>query len=184
LGKKAKGAARQANKQGCSPEGQPYQAKSTTINIARAKQQEQKALSEGVGRYSTEIDTALPDKHTHILYNTLKRKEASILAQLRIGMARLNGYLHRIGAAESDQWACGQAEETIKHFLFWCTTWTTHRTQMERQADTRKCNLSFHLGGKAPSDPEQWMSKRVNLSGRLGMAAAGDTLGRTQCCWR
>jgi hypothetical protein len=114
LGKKAKGAARQANKQGCSPEGQPYQAKSTTINIARAKQQERKALSEGVGRYSREIATALPGKHTHTLYNTLKRKEASILAQLRTGMARLNGYLHQIGAAESDQCVCRQAKETVK----------------------------------------------------------------------
>jgi hypothetical protein len=156
LGKKAKGAARQANKQGCLPEEQPYRAKSTTINIARAKQREQEALPEGIGRYSREIDTALPGKHTRILYDTLKRREASILAQLRTGMVRLNGYLHQIGAAESDQCACGQAKETIKHFLFRCTRWTTHRMQMLQQTDTRRGSLSFYLGGKAPSDPEQW----------------------------
>jgi hypothetical protein len=48
------------------------------------------------------MDTALPGKHTRILYNSLKGKEASILAQLQTGMARLNGYLHQIRAAESD----------------------------------------------------------------------------------
>lgn len=33
--------------------------------------------------------------------DAFKRREASVLAQLRTGMARLNGYLHQIGAAES-----------------------------------------------------------------------------------
>jgi hypothetical protein len=156
LGKKAKEAARRATEQGCSPRGQPYRAKSTTINVARAKQREQRALPEDVGRYSREIDTALPGKHTRTLYDAFKRREARILAQLRTGMARLNGYLHRIGAAESDQCACGQAKETIKHFLFRCTMWATHRTQMLQQTDTRRGSLSFYLGGKAPSDPEPW----------------------------
>ena len=79
-----------------------------------------------------------------------------ILAQLRTGMARLNGYLHRIGAAESDQCACGQATETVQHFLFRCTRWDAYRTQMLERTETRKGNLSFYLGGKAPSDPERW----------------------------
>src|SRR5207248_1139178 len=39
--------------------------------------------------------TARPGKHTLTLYDTHERREASILAQLRTGMARLNGYLHR-----------------------------------------------------------------------------------------
>jgi ribonuclease HI len=156
LGQRAKAAARQATNPGCSPREQPYRAKSTTMNIARAKLQEKKALPEGVGRYSKEMDIALPGKHTRALYDTFKWREASILAQLRTGMAPLNGYLHRIGATESDQCACGQAKETIKHFLFRCTRWTTHRMQMLQQTDTRRGNLSFYLGGKAPSNPEQW----------------------------
>jgi hypothetical protein len=36
------------------------------------------------------MDAALPDKHTRILCDTFKRREAGILAQLRTGMARLN----------------------------------------------------------------------------------------------
>lgn len=156
LHKIAKRAAQQASMSECPPREQPYQVKTTTINSARAKQRKQEALPGGVGRYSKDMDTALPGKHTRTLYDTLKRREASTLAQLRTGMARLNGYLHRIGAAESDQCACGQARETVQHFLFRCTLWTTHRAHLLEQTDTRRGSLSFHLGGKAPSDSEPW----------------------------
>ena len=156
LGKRAKQAARQATAQGCAPQRQPYRTKSTTINIARAELRGEKALPEGVGRYSREIDTALPGKHTRILYDTLKRREAGVLAQLRTGATKLNGYLHRIGAAESDRCACGQAKETIKHFLFRCANWAMHRAHMLQQTETRRGSLPFYLGGKAASDPEQW----------------------------
>jgi hypothetical protein len=156
LGKKAKEAAQQATEQGRSPSGRPQQAKSTTINVAKATQREQRILPDGVGRYSREMDTALPGKHTRTLYDAFKRKEAEILAQLRTGMVRLNRYLHQIGAVESDQCACGQAAETIKHFLFRCTRWEAYRTQMLEQTDTKRGSLSFYLGGKAPSDSERW----------------------------
>lgn len=156
LGKKAKEAARRATEEGQIPQGQSYRTKSTTINIAKAIQREKRTLPEEVGRYTREMDTALPGKHTRTLYNALKRREANILAQLRTGMARLNGYLHRIGAAESDQCACGQATETVKHFLFRCTRWDAYRTQMLERTETRRGSLSFYLGGKAPSDPERW----------------------------
>jgi ribonuclease HI len=156
LGRKAKEVARQATEQGHSAQEQSYQAISTTINTARAMQGENGALPEGVGRHSRQIDTALPGRHTRALYDALKRKEASILAQLRTGMARLNRYLHQIGAAESDQCACGQARETVEHFLFRCTMWEAYRTQMLQQTETRRGSLSFYLGGKAPSDAEPW----------------------------
>jgi hypothetical protein len=155
LGRRAKEAARQATEPGRTPQGQCYQAKSTTINKEKAERTT-RTLPDEVGKYSREMDTALPGKHTRTLYDGLKRREASVLAQLRTGMARLNGYLHRIGAAESDQCACGQATETVKHFLFRCTRWDAYRTQMLAQTDTRRGNLSFYLGGKAPSDPEKW----------------------------
>jgi hypothetical protein len=132
-----------------------YQAKSTTIHNSKAERAT-RTLPDGVGKYSREMDTALPGKHTRTLYDGLKRREASVLAQLRTGMARLNGYLHRIGAVESYQCACGQAIETVKYFLFRCTKWEAYRTSMLAQTDTRRGNLSFYLGGKAPSDPETW----------------------------
>lgn len=64
------------------------------------------ALPEGIGKFSREMDTALSGQHTRTLYDTLKRREACTLAQLRAGMARLNGYLHQIGAKGSDLCAC------------------------------------------------------------------------------
>jgi hypothetical protein len=44
--------------------------------------------------------------------------EATVLAQLWTGMARLNGYLYQINVAQTDQCACGQVRETVEHFLF------------------------------------------------------------------
>jgi hypothetical protein len=76
--------------------------KSTMIQVAIVAQKEKRTLPEGIGRYSKEMDTALPGRHTRTLYNNLKRREASVLAQLQTGMTRLKGYLHQIGAAETD----------------------------------------------------------------------------------
>lgn len=155
LSTRAKEAARRATEPGRLPDGQHRQAKSTVINNARTKR-EARMLPEGVGKYSRDMDTALPGKHTRTLYDGLKRGEASVLAQLRTGMARLNGYLHQIGASESDICICGQARETVKHFLFRCTRWDEHRRELFAQTNTRRGNLSFYLGGKAPSDSEKW----------------------------
>lgn len=156
LAEKAKDAAQRATNGNQAPWKHPYRAKSTTINAARKELKENKTLPEGIGQYSKEMDMALPGKHTRTLYDSLRRGEANILAQLRTGMARLNGYLHRIGAAETDRCDCGTATETIKHFLFRCVKWEAHRTQMLRQTETRRGNLSFWLGGRGVSDPETW----------------------------
>jgi ribonuclease HI len=155
LSRRANEAARRAAEHGQSPEAQHRQAKSTVINNARAKR-EIRILPEEVGKYSKEVDAALPGKHTRTLYDSLKRREASVLAKLRTGMARLNGYLHQIGASESDLCICGQGRETVKHFLFRCARWDAQRTEMLAQTDTRRGKLSYYLGGKAPSDPETW----------------------------
>ena len=71
-------------------------------------------------------------------------------------MARLNGYLHRITAAPTDQCAYGQAIETVEHFLFRCRKWTEHRTEMLQYTDTHRGNLSFYLRGKSLSDDKDW----------------------------
>ena len=111
-------------------------------------------IPRNVGKFTRELDKALPGKHIKKLYDSLKRSEASILAQLRTGMARLNEYLHRIGASETDQCSCGQATESVKHFLFRCTKWDEQRRQLFRETDTRRGCLSFFLGGRSPSDQE------------------------------
>jgi hypothetical protein len=71
-------------------------------------------------------------------------------------MTRLNSYLNKIGAVDSDLCACGQASETVEHFLFRCTQWTGMREGMNQCTESRRGNLSFFLGGKSPSDPDRW----------------------------
>ena len=183
LGTKAKVAAQRAATEGCEPDTRPCQAKSTIVRLATAKQRQEKVLPDGVGKYSKAVDKALPGRHTRILYDGLKRKEASVLAQLRTGMTRLNSYLSKIGAAESDMCICGQASETIEHFLFRCTKWTTLREGMLQCTETRRGNLSFYLGGKAPSDPERWKPdmKAVRATIKYAMATGRlDTEGERE----
>src|SRR5260370_37683242 len=104
--------------------------KSTMLNNARAKRGTTRSLPEKVGINSKKVDTALPGKHTKLLYDRLPWTEANILAQLRTGMARLNSYLHRINASPTDICACGQPWETVEHFLCRCPKWTAFRTAM------------------------------------------------------
>src|SRR5205814_10514437 len=105
-----------------------------------------------VGKYSREVDVALPGKPTTKLYNQLKRDEASILAQLRTGATRLNSYLHKIGRAEADLCPCGSASETIKHFLFRYSLWHQQRLQLLKDTSPRNATLSYCIGRKIPAD--------------------------------
>jgi hypothetical protein len=148
------------------------QAKSTAIRLALERQRQEKALPEGVGKFSKALDVALPGKHTRDLYDKLKRREACILAQLRTGMARLNGFLSRIGAVESDVCPCGQARETVEHFLLRCVRWSALREEMLRCTVTRRGSLSYYLGGKVPSDPKMWSPdmKAVRATIKYAMA--------------
>src|SRR5580704_9896792 len=57
-------------------------AKSTILNAALQDLREKRELPKGVGKYTTELDKALPRKYTKLLYNSFKRTEAGILAQL------------------------------------------------------------------------------------------------------
>ncbi|CEO59700.1 Putative Reverse transcriptase [Penicillium brasilianum] len=130
--------------------------KSTTLNLARSQAATSNDLPENVGRHVKRVDSALPGKHTRQLYDRLSWKEASVLAQLRTGIARLNDYLYRINAADTDQCVCGQARETVEHFLFRCRKWTTQRIALLQCSQTHRGNLSFFLGGKSPSDNQHW----------------------------
>jgi ribonuclease HI len=151
---KAKTVAKQTTEPLRMAREQPPSAKATVLRLAKQKLQEKPI--ERVGKYTTKLDSALPGKHTYLLYNSFNSTGASILAQLRTGMARLNGYLHCIGAAESDLCACGQAKETVEHFLFRCSQWDQYRERMRQQTETKMGCLSFFLGGKASSDPASW----------------------------
>jgi hypothetical protein len=100
------------------------------------------------GQFTRRLDSALPGPHTKMLYDSLDREKASILAQLRTGHARLNGYLHRIGKTESDLCECGSERETIPHFLLRCIRWNGQRRALIEAAGPSFGNLSQMLGGK------------------------------------
>jgi ribonuclease HI len=154
--KTAKMSARHATEPYMTPQRGFAKAKTTILNRTRAELRMERKLPDGVGRQSRKVDSALPGKHTRLLYDQLSWKEASVLAQLRTGMARLNGYLYQIRAAPSDECPCGRAKETVEHFLFRCVKWMTYRREMLECTEEKRGNLSFHLGGKAPSDGQKW----------------------------
>ena len=169
---RAKEMAKAATCQDAEPQTLRYRIRSTTLNVARAKRGSARSLPEKVGKFSKRVDTALPGKHTQQLYDQLTRKEASVLAQLRTGIARLNSYLFLIKAAPSDQCACGEARETVEHFLFRCRKWTMHRTEMLQYTDTYRSNLSFYLGGKSLSDNKNWTPNRKAVRVTIRFAIA------------
>ena len=156
----AKSAAKMSTELGRMPQEPSKQARSTVLysmkqGIIHAKV----PLPPGVGMHTQEVDAALPGQHTKSLYDALDKKEASILAQLRTGMARLNDYLHRIGVSDTEQCECGTGKETIKHFLFLCPRWGHLRTQLLQQVGARIGDLSFCLGGRSKNqalDPSPW----------------------------
>jgi hypothetical protein len=80
LGKEAKRAARRATEAGRLLQKQFHNAKSTIINVAKAKRRIDKTLPNRVGKHMKKIDTALPGRHTRTLYDALGRREANVLA--------------------------------------------------------------------------------------------------------
>ncbi len=175
--KLAKEKAKMATQQGATPQTQIPSTRSTTLSIARSKRGNTKCLPEKVGSHSKRVDAALPGKHTRQLYDRLAWREARVLAQLRTGMTRLNAYLHRIKVAATDQCACGQARETVEHFLFRCRRWTASE---QRCCDVRthnEANISFHLGGKSPADDKNWTPNMEAVRATIRFAMA---TGRTR----
>jgi hypothetical protein len=175
----AKEQARNATQKDAVPQESVPRMKSTTLNLARSQAATSNDLPENVGRHVKRVDAALPGKHTRQLYDRLSWKEASVLAQLRTGMARLNGYLYRINVAETDQCVCGQARETVEHFLFRCRKWTTQRIALLQCSHTHRGNLSFFLGGKSPSDDQHWTPNLEAVRASIRFAIATGRLDAT-----
>ncbi|KAL9570493.1 hypothetical protein ACKAV7_005381, partial [Fusarium commune] len=180
LGVKAKTEARKATESGCKATKPPHQARSTRLRVLLAQRRRLMVLPESVGGYSKRLDKALPGKHTRILYDALKRRESDILVQLRTGMARVNRYLHRIGAVETDTCDCGQEEETIDHFLFRCPRWDEQREHMRIVDREMMGNLSFFLGGKTADDGHRWSPNLRAVRAAIKFATSTGRLDATQ----
>jgi len=101
-------------------------------------------------RESYAVDSALPGSHTRYLYDDLVRQDAALLCQLRTGKSRLNGYLAKIKAVDSDKCECDNTTiENVRHFLFECPRWTNQRQSLREAAGNRWGDLSFFLGGRS-----------------------------------
>ncbi|OAQ63792.1 reverse transcriptase [Purpureocillium lilacinum] len=178
--KAAKEEARKATAKGTTPSGTAPRMRSTTLTRARAIQHIDKSIPDHLGKRIRMVDTAFPGKHTRRLYDDLSRDEASVLAQLRTGIGGLNGYLYNLRLAASPQCACGQAPETAAHFLFQCRQWATHRHEMMQSTGTRRGDLSFHLGGKSPSDDATWSPNMEAVRATIRFAIATGRLTSTR----
>lgn len=97
-------------------------------------------------QFTKDIDKALPQRHTRILYDDRTREDAAILAQLRTNKCRLNGYLSKIKASPTELCECGQPE-TVRHFLIECPRWDNQRQALKQAVGTRCADLSYLLGG-------------------------------------
>lgn len=117
---------------------------STRMDKERWRQDLQTAHA---GQHTRTLDRALPADHVRGIYDHLRREEAQIIAQLRTGKCRLNSYLHRIGAAESDRCPLCRQAETVRHFLVECTRWTMERAQHLQSMTPRWSDVSYLLGG-------------------------------------
>ncbi|KAF4334758.1 endonuclease exonuclease phosphatase [Fusarium beomiforme] len=177
---KAKTEARKATESGCKATKPPHQARSTRLRVLLAQRRRLMVLPESVGGYSKRLDKALPGKHTRILYDALKRRESDILVQLRTGIARVNRYLHRIGAVETDTCDCGQEEETIDHFLFRYPRWDEQREHMRIVNREMMGNLSFFPGGKTAEDGHRWSPNSTAVRAAIKFAISTGRLDATQ----
>ncbi|KAJ5799013.1 uncharacterized protein N7503_006518 [Penicillium pulvis] len=94
-------------------------------------------------------------------------------------IARLNGYLNQINVAETDECDCGQARETVEHFLFQYRKWTAHWTEILQCTQTHRGNISFFLGGKQPSNDQKWTLNLEAVQASIRFAIATGRLEAT-----
>lgn len=158
---------------------------------ARAKAMEFKPESQEfygatTGKHLQKIDKALPGKHTIRLYNALNRTAAAILVQLRTNISRLNTYLSKINAADTDKCECGMTE-TVSHFLFLCPRWRNERQEMRLAHGSRYCDLSYALGGysiheengkKVDGEKDRWQPDVNAVKATIEFAKATGRLQR------
>ena len=109
-----------------------------------------------------------------IILNT--KKHSQILFQLRTGICRLNSYLVKIQATDSDQYRCNCGSETIDHFLFRCPRWSNLQQEFKRLAANRWGDLSYALGGwsneRKDGPLDKWTPHTAMVSATINFAIA------------
>ncbi|QRV84548.1 Reverse transcriptase from transposon X-element protein [Ceratobasidium sp. AG-Ba] len=105
-------------------------------------------LSGGSARICA-IDESTPSNAFHKLAQTMPRRHASLLIQLRTGHVPLNAYLHRFGHVESASCpACNQRAETVEHFLMHCSAYEQERRRRNAAFPASANSLTTLLSSK------------------------------------
>jgi len=81
-----------------------------------------------------------------ILYQNITRQEAAWIVRLRTAHCNLNKYLHRFGHAETVTWECGDSEETVTHYLLWCTKFDREREKLRKEVGIGGMKVEKLLG--------------------------------------
>ncbi|VDB87722.1 unnamed protein product [Peniophora sp. CBMAI 1063] len=85
-------------------------------------------------------------KHHMKTIESLSRRDSAVLSQLRPGHAPLNKHLHRMHCVESPTCdACGEADETVPHFIYECQARLTERRALRKAAGKNWRNQAYLL---------------------------------------
>ena len=92
------------------------------------------------------------------------------------GICRLNSYLAKIQAVDSDQCRCNRGSETVDHFLFRCPRWSNLRYELKRLAANRWGDLAYMLGGwpseRKEGPLDKWAPSKAAISAAINFAIA------------
>lgn len=91
------------------------------IAVREMEKVKRSRLPSRYGKYTWDMDGALPGPHAMALYNALSSEEAPTLVQCRTDHSHHRTYLYRINRAPTRERACGQGDETVRHVLLECS---------------------------------------------------------------
>ncbi|QRV88338.1 ribonuclease H-like protein [Ceratobasidium sp. AG-Ba] len=112
------------------------------------KQRWEEDISDASARIRA-IDESTPSNAFHKLAQTMPRRHASLLVQLRTGHVPLNAYLHRFGLAGSGNCpACNQRAETVRHYLMSCPAYEQARQRRNIASPASTNSLSLLLSSR------------------------------------
>ena len=97
----------------------------------------------------------------------LSREVASRIVQLRLQHIPLNSYLHRFKRVDKPNCpACGEADETITHFLLSCPSYAFEQWALARQVRKRKKHMTVET---LVGDPEMVkpLANYIDSTGRF-----------------
>lgn len=99
------------------------------------------------GKYTRDLDKALPRPHAARVYFQLSAQETKILIQLRTSHGHFNQYLAQRRLIPSKACGCGYHTEDVKHFILHCPQWSNERAILKRNVPDRWGDIAYMLGG-------------------------------------